>query len=81
MMTDNPDIWTRAEAVNIGFADKVKTHFKIREGLRDEYQVTDIQNYTKAEFSMMKILSSDFWAEVLVKTAIKLRADTELELK
>ncbi|MEZ8419598.1 MULTISPECIES: S49 family peptidase [unclassified Vibrio] len=86
LMTDNPDIftgyiWTGAEAVDIGFADEVKTHFEIREGLRDEYQVTDIQNYTKAKFSMMKILSSDFWAEVLVKTAIKLRADTELELK
>ncbi|MEQ6344476.1 MULTISPECIES: S49 family peptidase [Vibrio] len=84
--TDNPDIftgyiWTGSEAVEIGFADDIQTHFEIRESLRDEYQVTDIQNYTKPKFSMMKLLSSDFWAEVLAKTAMKLDSGSEMELR
>ncbi|MDA0155843.1 S49 family peptidase [Vibrio sp. Makdt] len=84
--TDNPDIftgyiWTGSEAVEIGFADDIQTHFEIRENLRDEYQVTDIQNYTKPKFSMMKLLSSDFWAEVLAKTAMKLNSGSEMELR
>lgn len=85
LATENPDlftgyIWTGQDAVELGFADEIKTHFEIREMLRDTYQVSDIQNYTKPSFSMMKLLSSDFWAEVISKAVGDLHGQQNMEL-
>ncbi|USD58931.1 S49 family peptidase [Vibrio sp. SCSIO 43140] len=85
LATENPDlftgyIWTGQDAVELGFADEIKTHYEIREMLRDTYQVSDIQNYTKPSFSMMKLLSSDFWAEVVSKAVTDIHGQQKLEL-
>lgn len=85
LATENPDlftgyIWTGQDAVNLGFADEIKTHYEIREMLRDTYKVSDIQNYTKPSFSMMKLLSSDFWAEVVSKAVTDIHGQQKLEL-
>jgi protease-4 len=83
--TENPDlftgyIWTGADAVELGFADEIKTHYEIREMLLNTYQVNDIQNYTKPNFSMMKLISSDFWAEVISKSVTDLQNKQQMEL-
>lgn len=85
LKTDNPNlftgyVWTGQDAVALGFADEIKTHYEIREQLRDAYDVNDIQNYTRPKFSMMKILSSDFWAEVISKAVFNVQAQTEYKL-
>jgi protease-4 len=84
--TSNPNlftglVWTGDEAVALGFADDIMTHFELREQLMDEYDITLIQNYTKPSFSIQNLMSSDFWAEVVTKALTNLEAEQPLTIR
>ncbi|WP_435000062.1 S49 family peptidase (plasmid) [Vibrio scophthalmi] len=84
---DNPDlytgfIWTGSQAVEIGFADELRTHFEVREQIRETYQVKTIQNYTQPSFSFRKMLTAEFWADVVAQAAVKVQQQSNsIELK
>ncbi|WP_353500235.1 S49 family peptidase [Vibrio chaetopteri] len=84
--TGNPNlftglVWTGDEAVALGLADDIMTHFELREQLMDEYDITLIQNYTKPSFSIQNLMSSDFWAEVVTKALTNLEAEQPLTIR
>lgn len=84
---ENPDlftgfIWTGRQAVEIGFADELRTHFEVREQIRADYQVKTIKNYTQTSFSFRKMLSAEFWADVATQAAVNAQQQSNsIELK
>ncbi|WP_299021003.1 S49 family peptidase [uncultured Photobacterium sp.] len=64
-------LWTGAQAKSLGLVDDIKTHYEVRTALQERYQVEMIQNYSRANFSISKLLTSEFWADVVAKAWVK----------
>lgn len=73
-------IWNGQQAVELGLVDDIATHVEVREWLKKRYQVTTIQNYSRESFSFRKLLTSDFWGDVIASAVTKLSSDSHTKV-
>lgn len=72
-------VWTGHQAVELGLVDRIGTSFQVRESLANEFDTDRFISYNAGPSNLMKLLTSDFWSEVIAKVITQ--SDSSIELR